>query len=148
MKRILTVALTTFAGLVVVAGCSNSIPGRTFTGDTTDTGTDTQPAQYVTADPTTPTVSLTPAMFKVDLRITDKECFGSAGCDISYRPSVTFTNDLDALDGLSGEITYQVTGDTSGTQIHTIDFDGEQMTYDEETAQTASSSSKLVATVR
>jgi hypothetical protein len=57
---------------------------------------------------------------KLTLRITSKQCFGSAGCNVEYRvaPVWTATPGVD-LDG-DYDITYKVTGDDSGPILDTL----------------------------
>lgn len=98
-------------------------------------------------EPTTSAPTFSASDFTIAMKVTDKECFGSAGCDVTAQPSVNYDGNLSDLDGLTLSITYELTGDTSGTQIHTLDCDGGQCTGDEVIAETASSSTKLKAHV-
>ncbi len=99
-----------------------------------------------------PTFSYTPPSytpkasdFDVKLRITQKQCFGSAGCNVSYKIDVSYSG-LPPEDDV--EVTYQITGDESGTQIQSFTYspDG-TYNYTSGTASTSSSSVQLSAKV-
>lgn len=74
--------------------------------------------------------------FKVGVKVRSKQCFGSAGCNITYRIAVSYSGShLDQ----SYDVTYEVRGDESGpqTDTFTIDPDG-TVTYNEGVASTKS----------
>jgi hypothetical protein len=79
-------------------------------------------AQHSTAPSPTksPEAHPTPQTLKLTLRITSKQCFGSAGCNVEYRvaPVWTATPGVE-LDG-DYDITYEVTGDDSGPILDTL----------------------------
>jgi hypothetical protein len=64
--------------------------------------------------------------FTVDLKVTDKQCFGSAGCNVTVEPNLTFVHAVDQLDGRSYSVTITITGDSSGPVITTISGTGQQ----------------------
>lgn len=69
-----------------------------------------------------------PAHFKIELVVLEKSCFGSAGCNITYRIDPTYTGPSDISDT---EVTYEVTGGESGPQVNTFEIDGSgQATFD------------------
>lgn len=127
-----------------VSGTSGGQPGPANGGASTGI-----PAGDFSAppEPTTVAPTFSASDFTVALKVTDKECFGSAGCDVTATPSVNYAGDLSDLDSVTLSITYEMTGDTSGTQVHTLNCDAGQCTGDDVVAQTASSSTKLKAHV-
>lgn len=95
-----------------------------------------------------PTNSYTPkpSDFIIKLKVTEKECFGSAGCLIEYHIDVTYAGTESPDDAKTYRVTYQVSGVKDGPAINTFEITGDQYTYDEnESAQTASSTTKLKA---
>lgn len=139
-------------GVFVVIGVAAGVSGTSGGGQPAPAGGGAQtgiPAGNYSAPPapTTSAPTFTASDFTIAMKITDKECFGSAGCDITAEPSVHYAGDLSDLDSVTLSITYELTGDQSGTQVHTLDCDAGQCTGDEVIAETASSSTKLKAHV-
>jgi citronellol/citronellal dehydrogenase len=87
--------------------------------------------------------------FEVTLKILSKECFGSAGCNISFRPSLAIGIPTSSLDPtITYDVTYTVTGDESGPMIETFAVTGDQYTQPSENqASTPSSGTVLRAKV-
>jgi len=81
--------------------------------------------------------------FQLKLKITQKKCFGSAGCLIEYHVDLAYAGaPLDDSD--TWVVTYEVSGVEDGPAINTLEVTGDQMSYDEtESAETPSSSTKL-----
>lgn len=81
--------------------------------------------------------------FKITLKILSKECFGSAGCNITYRPQLAYggpTLDPD----ITYELTYRVLGGDSGPVTATMTIVGDEyQASDEEFISTSSASKKL-----
>jgi hypothetical protein len=85
--------------------------------------------------------------FVVGVKVKKKECFGSAGCLITFRIDPTYIGD-DLADGSSVEVTYKVKGAEGGyTNTFTMDSDGTAHLDSAEDIQTASSKTKLSAIV-
>jgi hypothetical protein len=117
------------------------IAGMASTGDSSAAGqavapptasppddSETSPAAY------TPTT----ADFRLEAKVLRRSCFGSAGCNVSYRVDVSYSGaPLDP--GSSYEVTYKVYGPEDGPQINTLTLEGTQFTSEEETVQTRSS---------
>lgn len=75
---------------------------------------------------------------KLTAKVIRKACFGSAGCNLSYRIDLTYSGaSLDP--GNTYQVTYKVYGPEDGPQIDTLTLQGDQYTAQEETAQTRSS---------
>ncbi|MEU1745812.1 hypothetical protein [Micromonospora arida] len=84
--------------------------------------------------------------FKLKVKTLRKQCFGSAGCNITYRIDVTYTGD-----GLDPSSTYEVTYEVKGAEdpvINTFEVTGDSASVQqEETASTKRSGDKLTAVV-
>jgi hypothetical protein len=85
----------------------------------------------------------TPADFTVGVLILSKECFGSAGCDVTYRIDPKTTVGCDS----SCTVTYQVSGGED-VQINSFTMTGTTATIEQtEMIQTKSSKAVLTAKV-
>lgn len=84
--------------------------------------------------------------FKLKVRVLEKQCFGSAGCNITYRIKPTYTGD--DYGDRSFEVTYEVRGVEDGPQINTFEIVGDEVSVQsEEFAQTLTAGTKLKAKV-
>lgn len=103
----------------------------------------------VPTTPSTPTVVATPlskADFKIDLKILKKQCFGSAGCNVTYRIDPKFVGTGELPTGTI-EVIYAVKGAESPiVNTFTIE-DGEARFDSEETTSINKSSDKLTAAI-
>lgn len=115
------------------------------------TVTTTVPAPAATEVPETtepPAVAAKPkpADFKLVVKALKKQCFGSAGCNVTFRIVVTYNGP--ALDpSTEYQVTYAVKGGED-PQSNTFTVTGTDYTYDEqEFIQTARASAKLTAVV-
>lgn len=107
------------------------------------------PAAPEVSETTPPAVEdYTPTVkdFAIALKIKSKECFGSAGCNVTYEPKLTIVGPKVDEDG-TYEITFEVRGGDDGAAIDTIEVDGGQYSASEGLAQTARQSSKLTAVI-
>lgn len=95
----------------------------------------------VPADPEVDIVDPELTAFVLSPKITEKQCFGSAGCNVSFRVDVSLNAPLD--ERATYEVTYEVTGVEDGPLVGTFEITGEQYTVAEESVSTARSSSKL-----
>lgn len=87
-----------------------------------------------------------PSDFKIDLRIREKECFGSAGCIVTYQINPRYTGTTSLGDG-AYDVTYEVTGGEDPI-INTFQIDAGSASFDEEEeVDTQSSAVKLRARV-
>ena len=114
-------------------------------------------AAPTTAAPTSAPASTAPALpiygeptksdFKLKVKILRKQCFGSAGCNVTYRIDVTYTGDNDLDPSKTYEVTYQVKG-AEDPIINTFEVTGDTASLqDEEMASTKRSTDKLTAVV-
>lgn len=87
--------------------------------------------------------------FTVTLKVLTKECFGSAGCNVTYRTKLAQSLPTGALDpDVTYDLTYVVHGDDSGPQTETMYITGDQYEQPSEGfASTATSGTKLTVTV-
>lgn len=86
--------------------------------------------------------------FKVAVKVTEKDCFGSAGCLVTYTINLAYTG-AETLDpSTSYDVTYEVRGPEDGPSIDTLTVTGGE--YDvpsDNTVTTPSSATKLTAVV-
>lgn len=136
------------AALLLLAGCSKGgSPSAGAKPTATVTVTETaDPAEEPTPeeDPTpVATVTPKPRLFQIGTKIREKECFGSAGCNITYQIDPQYVGPITDLDG-SWDITYKVIGGEDGPVINTFQIDDRQASFDqEEYLSTHSKSTKL-----
>lgn len=86
--------------------------------------------------------------FALGVKILSKQCFGSAGCNVTFRikPSYVGTQDLPGTGTI--EVSYRVKGGEDPVEnTFTIDGDGTAHFESQESASTTSSSKKLTAVV-
>ncbi|WP_228044597.1 hypothetical protein [Streptomyces ferrugineus] len=83
--------------------------------------------------------------FTIELRTTKRQCFGSAGCNVTVEPELTYLADSAAIDPDEAyEITYEIRGDDSGPVIETAELsDQTSLNYRPSFISTASSSTKV-----
>ncbi|MFI7519886.1 hypothetical protein [Micromonospora globbae] len=119
----------------------------------TASATTTAPTTAAAAPTTTPPAPLpvyaTPTKndFKLKVKILRKQCFGSAGCNVTYRIDVTYTGDGDLDPSKTYEVTYQVKG-AEDPIINTFEVTGDSASVQqEEMASTQRSGDKLTAVV-
>jgi hypothetical protein len=122
---------------------------------TTTQPTTTQPTSEPTTsepEPTTetptpePTFAGTADDFKIAVKILRKKCFGSAGCNVTYRINPQYVGVADFPDDGTVEVTYVVKGLEDGDAVNTFTIEGDQASFDsEEDGSIASSKAKLTA---
>ncbi|MEU6244578.1 hypothetical protein [Streptomyces sp. NPDC047024] len=86
--------------------------------------------------------------FELTLKTTEKQCFGSAGCNVTVEPNLSYlgVTSLDPEKTIS--ITYEVHGDENGPVIETMELtDQDQLTYDPVSISTAARSTKVTAKI-
>lgn len=132
--------------LVVIAG--TVVFTLTLTGDELKVGPTALAAPdlgEVLPDPTpTPAAVVTPGIgdFELTPKITDKECFGSAGCNVSFRIDLVYSGQtLD--DDTTWLVTYEVTGIEDGPMIGSLELTGSTFSAQTETVSTTSQKSKV-----
>ncbi|SCG53841.1 hypothetical protein GA0070609_2878 [Micromonospora echinaurantiaca] len=117
----------------------------TTSAPTTAAAPTTAPA--TTSPPVLAYETPTKSDFKLKVKVLKKQCFGSAGCNITYRIGVTYTGDGDLDPSKTYEVTYQVKG-AEDPIINTFEVTGDSASVqEEEMASTKRSSDKLTAVV-
>lgn len=88
----------------------------------------TADALEVAAPPTTTTepepAPLAPGDFAVTLKVTDKQCFGDIGCNVTVEPQLEYVHAADTLENRTFSVTITIAGDETGPIITTIDATG------------------------
>ncbi|BCY13187.1 hypothetical protein L3i22_082750 [Actinoplanes sp. L3-i22] len=75
-------------------------------------------------------------------KITKKQCFGSAGCNVRIKVEVGYDGPTLSEDD-TWEVTYQVIGDESGPIVGTFELTGTKYDQDEISLSTKSSTTKI-----
>jgi hypothetical protein len=83
--------------------------------------------------------------FSIDLRTTARQCFGSAGCNVTVEPELTYLGSSGDLDpDAVYEITYEIHGDQSGPVIQTAELTNQtSLSYRPSLVSTASAGTEL-----
>jgi len=127
-------------GFVIACGASGS--------DEPAPGNRQKPVSAATqASPTPepPAVAPVPADFALKVVTLSKQCFGEAGCNVTYRIEVAY-NGLPVDADKEYTVTYAVTGVEGGPQVNNFKLRGDQVEYpSEEYASTPSSRTVLTA---
>ncbi|MFJ4624177.1 hypothetical protein [Streptomyces sp. NPDC088812] len=86
--------------------------------------------------------------FTIELRTTERQCFGSAGCNVTVEPDLTYTGIEDIDPDAVYDITYEIHGDESGTVIETAELSNQtSLNYTPTSISTASSSTKVTVEI-
>jgi hypothetical protein len=109
------------------------------------------PEQQATAAepvPTETTPAPGPSLAATDLtltpKVTEKQCFGSAGCNVTVKITVGYGGPTLSEDD-TWEVTYQLTGDESGPIVGSFELSGAKYDQDEISLSTKSSKTKITA---
>lgn len=133
------VALLCLVGIVAaVGGVDTDTSNGGATVDTPGGEPTTAGADYPDPDPED---------FSLKVKVLKKQCFGSAGCNVTYRVEVGYDGpELDP--DVTYELTYEVRGVEDGPAVNTLELTGDAYETDkEEHASTSSTSTKLKAVV-
>lgn len=96
--------------------------------------------------PSVPTVTPGKGDFDLKAKITDKQCFGSAGCSLEFKVEVTYNGDPLDQD-VTWQITYEATGVDDGPIIGTFELTGTKYDQPTEFASTKRKSDKVTVKV-
>ncbi len=103
-----------------------------------------------TATPKRTAKALAAGDVTITIKVTSKQCFGSAGCNVEYDVKPNLSQALrPLLEDDDYDVTYTVTGFTEGPQIGTLTLTGPD-TYERDSfmfGSTPSSKTKLIAKV-
>lgn len=110
------------------------------------------PAPHKAAAPASTTMTAVPwtpdaSYFSVKLAITDKQCFGSAGCNLNIVPALNYAATGSDLNSLTCTITFSVSGDTSGETFKSFTTRGQDAYSGPFMMQTAGTQVAPAATV-
>ena len=113
--------------VVAVAAGSNEIAGSPTASNADPLGVAANPAPTTT---TTTRTTTEPDPLDLDdfiatLKVTDKQCFGDVGCNVTVAPRLEYVHALDTLENRSYSVTMTISGDETGPVITTIDGTGE-----------------------
>lgn len=129
-------------GIVVVQAINNDDSEPTATA-----GASSAPTAAVDEPTPEPPVyaDLTPDSFTITLRTTEQQCFGSAGCNVTVEPDLSYVGLGDDIDpDATYEITYEIKGDESGPVIGTAELsERTTLNYTPSSISTASSDTKI-----
>jgi hypothetical protein len=105
----------------------------------------TEPA----AEVTTPDAVYTPKAgdFKLTAKVTEKACFGSAGCNVTFEPDVTYAGTQDLDPAITWQVVYEINGVEDAPQVGNLTIEGTEVTYHQEDVSTKSSKSKITLKV-
>ncbi|MET8146828.1 hypothetical protein ACIBSW_14400 [Actinoplanes sp. NPDC049668] len=93
-----------------------------------------------------PVVTPAASDFKLTPKITGRQCFGSAGCNIKFKVKMAYTGPaLSETD--TWAVTYEVSGVEDGPMIGTFEVSGERYNADEELTHTSGPKKKLTIKV-
>ena len=142
--------ISTVAVLLAVAAIGGGIGFAIGKGSTPSTApTGGAPVAVISTSTPTANVPYMPLVsdFTITVDVLSKQCFGSAGCNLTYRVQPSYHGP--ALDlGQQYTITYQINGTQDGAQVESFTMQGTSaQVQQQETAQTASSGMQLTAQV-
>lgn len=84
--------------------------------------------------------------FELTAQIVDKDCFGSAGCSVTFRPDLTYVGQpLDS--DTTWLVIYEINGVEDAPQVGNIEVTGPNYEGQEEFVDTASTKSKITLKV-
>jgi hypothetical protein len=132
------IALGAARGASTTATAATSEPTATYVPDEE---VSTEAAAMPTTEPT-PGPTLKAADLELTPKVTEKQCFGSAGCNVTVQVEVGYSGPaLDPDD--TWEVTYEVTGDEDGPVIGTFELTGDKYDQDEVSLSTHGSKTKI-----
>jgi hypothetical protein len=152
-RRALLIAL--IAAVVVLFALSSALTLALFAANDNSTpapvSATTSPAAPAAAAATTkaaprPTLTPSPSDFQLTVKVIEQECFGSAGCIVTFRLDIAYTGPR-LPTGVTYEVVYEVRGGEEPL-INNFTIQGDIATQDrEQTISTTSSKAKLTAVV-
>lgn len=83
--------------------------------------------------------------FEIELITKEKQCFGSAGCNVTVKPELSYTGMSEDLNpDVTYEITYEIRGGEDGAVTETLELTNQDdVTYSDTYVSTTSSGVKL-----
>ncbi len=114
-------------GGYLIGRSQNNTPSESSAGSLSSTSSESTVASTTRARSRTP---VTGADFRIDVTVTEKKCYGSAGCNLTYTISPTFLGATKDLEGRSFKVIYEVTGGDD-PEIGNFTLTGTNMRYTE-----------------
>jgi hypothetical protein len=141
-------AIITTGIVVVQSQDDDSKPAATTKSSATEKEAETTAAKEPDPEPTFAEIDAD--SFAIDLRTTRRQCFGSAGCNVTVEPELTYlgadSNDIDPQ--AVYEITYEIKGDESGPVIATAELsDQTSLSYTATSISTASADTDITVKI-
>ncbi|GID32660.1 hypothetical protein [Paractinoplanes brasiliensis] len=93
-----------------------------------------------------PGPDLSPSDIRLTPKVAEKNCFGSAGCNVTVKVQMAYQGPALSEDE-TFEVTYELLGDENGPIIGTFEVSGPSYTEDEQSLSTKSSKTKISAKV-
>jgi hypothetical protein len=84
-----------------------------------------------------------PADFRLTAKITDKQCFGSAGCNVTFRVDVTYAGTAALDPDKTWLVIYEINGIEDAPQVGNFQLTGTRVESTDEDVQTSSTKSKI-----
>jgi hypothetical protein len=126
--------------LLALAGCGTPKPA------TRKATSGSRPASVTTTEAATSYPTPKPGDFTLTVKILGKQCFGSAGCNLTFRVEAGWDGDYDP--DKTYEVVYEVRGGEDSPQVNTMTVTGDSYERpQEETVSTSSAKRKLTAAV-
>lgn len=116
------IAAIVATGIVVVQATNDDGKPAATASSSAPTEDVAAPAVEEEVDPEPTYATLTADSFKMTLRTTERQCFGSAGCNVTVEPSLEYLGIDDIDPDAVYAITYQIKGDESGPVIETAEL--------------------------
>ncbi|MGW6924474.1 hypothetical protein ACWGA9_24835 [Streptomyces sp. NPDC054950] len=151
---------------VIIGAAAAVIAAVVATGvvvQSTDANDDSKPATNTSAassvpdeDAITPAAEeaepayayLAPTDFTMKLRTTERQCFGSAGCNVTVEPDLTYVGSGNINPDVVYAITYEIRGDESGPVIQTAELSNEtSLNYTPSVISTPSSGTRVTVEI-
>lgn len=131
-------------GIVIVQSNHSSTPAAAAKPTTEDA----TPAAAA-ADPTPSYIDVTADDFTIELKTTKRQCFGSAGCNLTVEPDLSLSVDSSSIDpDTVYDITYTIHGDESGPVVETAELSNQtSLNYTPSMVSTASSGTKVTVEI-
>lgn len=133
-------AFLALTACLLVGGCSTLATSQAEPGTLPPTTTSS------TTTTTEATFEPTERDFEIDLKVTDKECFGSAGCNVTFEAGVAYVGSSTLPETGTVDVTYRLKG-VEDEYISTIEVEDGKYAPDSGTVSVRTSKTKLVAEV-
>ncbi|MFJ3800459.1 hypothetical protein ACIPSJ_29790 [Streptomyces sp. NPDC090088] len=145
----LVIAASAAAVIVAVVGTGMAVVhsghGSEQAAAASPTGGATEATATETPTPAPSYDEVTADSFTIELRTTKRQCFGTAGCNVTVEPTLTYLGDSGSIDpDAVYEITYEIHGDESGPVIETAELsDRTSLNYTPSMISTASAGTNV-----